>query len=254
MIYCTDKKRLLIIISLVVVCVMCCLIVCNETFATVYTNNSTRKIPVYSVDCEEKKVALTFDAAWGADKTLKILEILQKYQVKATFFLVGFWVEKYPEETKAIAQSGCEIGNHSANHLQMSKLSESKVIEELQSVNNQIESLTGEKCKFFRAPFGDYNNTLIERAESLGMQTIQWSIDSLDWKGLSSVEIVQRVNNNIKNGSIILFHNNSENIVEALPLVLANIINKGYEPVLLSQLVFENDYTIDGAGVQHKNQ
>lgn len=249
------KKSTLICVSVVLLlCVACGFIVNTQTFATVFSNRSTRKIPVYGVDCgEEKLVALTFDAAWGADKTLKILEILEKYDVKATFFLVGFWLDKYPEETKAIAESGCEIGNHSNNHLQMSKLSADKIREELAYVNDAVYKLTGKKPTYFRPPFGDYDNELIETAENMGLQTIQWSVDSLDWKGLSATEITSRVTKNVKNGSIVLFHNNSDNILEALPLVLANLINSGYKLVTMSELVYADDYYIDNNGVQHKN-
>lgn len=255
MVFSVKKSTLICVAAILAVCVICGFIVNTETFATVYLNQSTRRIPVYGVDCgEEKKVALTFDAAWGADKTLKILEILEKYDVKATFFLVGFWLDKYPEETKAIAESGCEIGNHSNNHLQMSKLSEEKITEELNYVNEKVYQLTGKKPTYFRPPFGDYDNELIDTAEKLGLTTIQWSVDSLDWKGLSATEITSRVVKNVQNGSIVLFHNNSDNILEALPLVLANLINRGYEPVCMSELVYDEDYYIDNAGVQHKNE
>lgn len=254
MVFSVKKSTLIWIAAILVVCVICGFIVNTQTFATVFSNQSTRKIPVYGVDCgEEKKVALTFDAAWGADKTLKILEILKKYDVKATFFLVGFWLDKYPEETKAIAESGCEIGNHSNNHLQMSELSEEKITEELNYVNDKVYQLTGKKPTYFRPPFGDYDNELIDTAEKLGLTTIQWSVDSLDWKGLSATEITSRVVKNVQNGSIVLFHNNSDNILEALPLVLANLINRGYEPVCMSELVYSDDYYIDNAGIQHKN-
>lgn len=254
MVFSVKRSTLIWIAAVLVVCVICGLIVNTETFATVFSNRSTRRVPVYGVDCgEEKKVALTFDAAWGADKTLKILEILEKYDVKATFFLVGFWLDKYPEETKAIAESGCEIGNHSNNHLQMSKLSEEKITEELNYVNDKVYELTGKKPTYFRPPFGDYDNKLIETAEELGLQTIQWSVDSLDWKGLSATEITSRVTKNVKNGSIVLFHNNSDNILEALPLVLANLKSSGYKPVTMSELVYADDYYIDNNGIQHKN-
>ena len=255
MVFSVKKSTLICVAAILAVCVICGFKIKKETFATVYSNQSTRRIPVYGVDCgEEKKVALTFDAAWGADKTLKILEILEKYDVKATFLLVGFWLDKYPEETKAIAESGCEIGNHSNNHLQMSKLSEEKITEELNYVNEKVYQLTGKKPTYFRPPFGDYDNELIDTAEKLGLTTIQWSVDSLDWKGLSATEITSRVVKNVQNGSIVLFHNNSDNILEALPLVLANLINRGYEPVCMSELVYDEDYYIDNAGVQHKNE
>lgn len=254
MVFSVKKSTLICVAVVLLLCVACGFIVNTQTFATVFSNRSTRKIPVYGVDCgEEKLVALTFDAAWGADKTLKILEILDKYDVKATFFLVGFWLDKYPEETKAIAESGCEIGNHSNNHLQMSKLSADKIKEELAYVNDVVYKLTGKTPTYFRPPFGDYDNKLIETAEELGLQTIQWSVDSLDWKGLSATEITSRVTKNVKNGSIVLFHNNSDNILEALPLVLANLINSGYKPVTMSELVYADNYYIDNNGIQHKN-
>lgn len=254
MVFSVKKSTLIWIAAVLVLCILCGFLVGTETFATVSSNQSIRKIPVYGVDCgDEKLVALTFDAAWGADKTLKILEILEKYNVKATFFLVGFWLDKFPEETKAIAESGCEIGNHSNNHLQMSKLSEEKIKDELEYVNDKVFELTGKKPTYFRPPFGDYDNELIETAQKCGLQTIQWSVDSLDWKGLSATEITSRVTKNVQNGSIVLFHNNSDNILEALPLVLANLINRGYKPVAMSELVYKDNYYIDNNGIQHKN-
>lgn len=254
MVFTVKKSTLIWVAIILIACVLCGIVVNTETFATVFSNNSSRKIPVYGVDCgEEKLVALTFDAAWGADKTLKILEILNEYDVKATFFLVGFWLDKYPDETKAIADSGCEIGNHSNNHLQMSKIDKDKIVSELTYVNDKVEELTGKKPAYFRPPFGDYDNELIETAEELGLQTIQWSVDSLDWKGLSATEITSRVTKNVKNGSIVLFHNNSDNILEALPIVLANLINQGYKPVTMSELVYKDGYYIDNNGIQHKN-
>ncbi len=254
MVFSVKKSTLVFVAVVMLLCVLCGFIVNTETFATVFSNRSTRKIPVYGVDCgEEKLVALTFDAAWGADKTLKILEILEKYDVKATFFLVGFWLDKYPDETKAIYDSGCEIGNHSNNHLQMSKLDKERIKEELNYVNDKVAELTGAVPTCFRPPFGDYDNELIETAQELGLTTIQWSVDSLDWKGLSATEITSRVTKNVKNGSIILFHNNSDNILEALPLVLANLINSGYKPVTVSEMIYREDYYIDNNGIQHKN-
>ncbi len=255
MIFSVKRSTLIWVAVILAVCVVCGFIVNTETFATVFSNRSTRRIPVYGVDCgEEKKIALTFDAAWGADKTLKILEILEKYDAKATFFLVGFWLDKYPEETRAIAASGCEIGNHSNNHLQMSKLSEEKIAEELNYVTDKVYELTGKKTAYFRPPFGDYDNELIDTAEKLGLTTIQWSVDSLDWKGISATEITSRVVKNAQNGSIVLFHNNSDNILEALPLILANLTNRGFEFVGMSELVYDGDYYIDNAGIQHKNE
>ncbi len=219
--------------------------------AQVFLGQSTRRVPVYSVETEDKKVALTFDAAWGADKTLKIIEILQEFKADGTFFLVGFWIEKYPDETKKIAEAGLEIGNHSNNHLNMSKLNAEDIKREIVTVNEQICKLTGKTPKFFRPPFGDYDNKLIEGVEALDMVPIQWSVDSLDWKGISGEEITARVMKRIKSGSIVLFHNNSDHILDALPVILKQLTEQGYQMVSIDELVMTQDYYVDSQGVQH---
>ena len=235
-----------------VLAIACCVGLNFEAVADVYNGGSARKLPVYGVDCgEEKKVALTFDAAWGADKTQGILDTLAEHDATGTFFLVGFWVDEYPDMVKKIDAAGCEIGNHSKNHLQMSKLSEEEIKTELNYVSSKVEELTGKRPAYFRPPYGDYNNRLVEVTESLGMQAVQWSVDSLDWKGLNAQEILSRVQKGLKNGSIILFHNNSEAIEQALPLVLAYLKNQGYTTVGLSELVLKDNYYIDNNGIQH---
>ncbi len=223
--------------------------------ACVFFNKSTRKIPVYSVETqgERKVIALTFDAAWGADKTQGIIDILNSHGAKGTFFLVGFWIDKYQEETKAIANAGFDIGNHSRNHLNMPKLSEEEIKNEILYVNDRVKDLTGKTPKYFRAPFGDYNNKLMTSLESLDMIGVQWSIDSLDWKGLSAKQIYDRVVPKAKSGDIVLFHNNSDHVLDALPMVLAALKEQGFEFVTISSLVADKNFTIDSNGVQHKN-
>jgi polysaccharide deacetylase family sporulation protein PdaB len=219
----------------------------------VFFGESKRKIPVYGVQTEEKVIALTFDAAWGADKTRQIIALLKEYGANATFFLVGFWIDEYPEETKYISECGLEIGNHSNNHLKMSTLSATQIEKEITTVNERLLTLTGKKPTFFRPPFGDYNNTLMTGIEKLEMVAIQWSIDSLDWKGLSGAEIAERVLSRAHDGAIVLFHNNSEHILDALPLVLLGLKNKGYTFVGMSELVHTENFYVDNNGIQHKN-
>lgn len=221
--------------------------------AGVYFCKSTRKIPVYGVETDKKVIALTFDAAWGADKTQGILDVMGQYGAKGTFFLVGFWIDKYEKETKAIAEAGFDIGNHSRNHLNMPKLSENEIKNEIEYVNDRVFDLTGKKPKYFRAPFGDYSNKLMTSLEELNMVGVQWSIDSLDWKGLSAKQIYERVVPKAKSGDIVLFHNNSDHVLDALPLVLSALKGQGFEFVTLSQLVHTEGYTIDSNGIQHKN-
>lgn len=221
--------------------------------APVYLANAKRLVPVYSVETEEKVVALTFDAAWGADKTRGIIELLEKYDADGTFFLVGFWIDKYPEETKLIAEKGLEIGNHSNNHLHMSKLKNDEIKKEIESVNVRLQELTGKTPKYFRPPFGEYDNKLLENVAALDMVGVQWSVDSLDWKGLSGEEIAKRVLSRVHNGAIILFHNNSDHVLDALPIILPKLKADGYKCVSIDELVMTENYIIDNRGVQHRN-
>ena len=221
--------------------------------ASVFFGQAPRLVPIYSVDTNEKKVALTFDTAWGADKTLKILEILKEYNVGATFFMVGFWVEEYPEMVKAINDQGIEIGTHSNTHPDFTTLGESQMQLELTTSINLIKNITGKEVNLFRAPYGAYNNTMINVASDLNLKTIQWDVDTLDWQGLSGVEICERVMSKVKNGSIILNHNNSDHVLGALPLMLERLLNAGYEVVSVGELIYESDYYIDNLGIQRKN-
>lgn len=253
MIVSVKKKTLALFVLVVVLAAVGMAGISNEDVSEVFNNRSLRKVPVYSVDTEEKVVALTFDAAWGADKTQGILDILDEHGVDGTFFLVGFWIDEYPDMVKTISESGCDIGNHSNNHLNMSTLDKAQIASELDYVSDKIEEITAKRPVYFRAPFGDYNNTLMETVEEKGMVGVQWSVDSLDWQGKSATEILSRVSKGVKNGSVILFHNNSDHILEALPLVIANLKNQGYKMVRLSDMVYTENYTVDNNGVQHKN-
>lgn len=247
---CFSIKPVKVFISLLLVCVTLGFMLSATDCETVYFGYAIRKVPIYSVNTDEKKVALTFDAAWGADKTSKIVEILTNEGVGGTFFLVGFWSEKYADKIKEIDAAGLDIGTHSNTHPKMSQLTSSQIEEELTVSMNLITSVTNKEVRFFRPPYGDYNDQLLTVADNLGLQTIQWSVDSLDWKGLSADQILARVKAGVHNGAIILFHNNSDNIVEALPQVIAFLKAEGYSMVNLSDLVYKDSYTIDNNGVQ----
>lgn len=218
---------------------------------SVYLGKSPRRIPIYSVETDRKVVALSFDAAWGADKTLGILETLERYDAVANFFAVGMWAEKYPEELKALADSGrMEIGTHSNTHPDMADMSVADIKLELSTSTEIIENITGGEVELFRPPYGSYSDNLIETAEELGLYTVQWDVDTLDWKGLSASEIAARVLGNVKNGSIVLMHNNGEHTLEALPLVLEGLKNKGFDCVKIGDLIYRENYTIDHTGRQ----
>lgn len=246
------KKNLKYIFIIAITLVLLALNI-NGTSAQVYFGIAPRLVPIYSVDTTEKKVAITFDSAWGADKTLKIIETLKEYDVNATFFLVGFWVEKYPDMVEALKESGIEIGTHSNTHADFAKLSADQMEKELTTSMDLISNITGSKPTLFRAPYGSYNNEVIKTASNLGLKTIQWDVDTLDWKGLSAVDICNRVLNNVKEGSIILCHNNSDHILEALPLILERLKMKGYTVTSVGNLIYQENYTVDNLGIQHQN-
>lgn len=218
--------------------------------AEVFFGYSTRKVPIYCVDTQKAQVAISFDAAWGADKTKQIVDICKEYNVRATFFLVGFWVDKYGDMVKYIDDNGFEIGTHTNTHPDMVNLSADAQSMELDKSIELITNITGKEVELFRAPFGSYNNTLLDTAESKGLKTIQWDVDSLDWKGLSAEAITLRILNGVKNGSIILCHNNSDHIVEALPMVLDRLAKKGYKVGAVGDLIYKDNYTIDRTGLQ----
>jgi polysaccharide deacetylase family sporulation protein PdaB len=186
-----------------------------------------RLVPIYRVETLEKKVAISFDAAWGSDITPKLLETLKKYKIKTTFFLVKFWMDKYPAMTRRIAEEGHEIGNHSATHPNMGSLSKQEIIKEMTGTHNKIRELAGQNATLFRPPFGDYSNTLITTCNELGYHVIQWDVDSLDWKDLSAGAIYDRVIGQIKPGSIVLFHNNGKYTGEALEPIIKELHNQG---------------------------
>lgn len=220
----------------------------------VYYGNTPRLIPIYSVEREEKLVSITFDCAWGTDYTDAILKALEVGGVRATFFMVEFWTEKYPEFVKKIDESGCEIGTHSSTHSYMSKQNAEEIKLELTASSEAIEAITGKTVELFRAPYGDYDDELIKTASELGYYTIQWDVDSLDWKDLSASDIAMRVINGVTNGSIILMHNNGLHTAEAVPIILETLKNRGYTFVPVGELIYRENYIIDGTGRQKPAQ
>ncbi|MBQ9792851.1 MAG: polysaccharide deacetylase family protein [Clostridia bacterium] len=217
-----------------------------------FAYNKTRKIPIYCVDRDDKKISISFDASWGSDKTQDILKVLSTTNTKANFFLVGMWVDKNEELVKQMDAQGIEIGTHSNLHPDMAKLSTTQQKLELSTSVEKLEKLLNKKVTLFRAPFGSYNNALIETCEGLNLKTIQWDVDTLDWKGLSASEICSRVLKQTKSGSIILCHNNADHIVEALPVIIQNLKSRGYEFVTISELLLQGNTKVDNTGKQIK--
>lgn len=225
-----------------------------ERLTAVITRDQ-RLVPIYYVDTPEKKVAISFDASWGAERTEKILDILRENEIKTTFFLTGFWVEEHPDLVRLIAAEGHEIGNHTATHPHLSACTAEQIRNELSRVEEMITEISGQKPDLFRPPFGDYTNQVISVASGLGYKTIQWSIDSLDWQNLTADEIVQRVTNRAHKGAIVLFHNNGLHTADALPDIIDYFKRNDYAVVPISELIYHDNYTIDPhSGAQRKKK
>ncbi len=187
---------------------------------------------------------------WNADDIDKILEVLKNNNVKITFFVVGEWVDKYPDAVKKIHEAGHEIGSHSNTHPHVNKLSEEKNLEEIQSCVNKLEKITGEKTKLYRAPYGEYNDIVISAAQKNGFYPIQWNLDTLDYQGLTGDEMWNRIKDKLKNGSIILSHNGTKHTADSLDMLLKNIKEKGFEIVKVSDLIYKENYIINNNGTQ----
>lgn len=219
---------------------------------TIETATTAKQLPIYCVDTKEPKVSLTINCAWNADDIDKILETLEKEQVKVTFFMVGDWIEKNEEAAKKIHEAGHELANHSYNHPHVNNLSYDKNIEQIKKCSDLIQKITGKPSTLYRGPYGEYNDTVINASKDANHITIQWSIDTLDYKALTGEQMWERIEPKLENGSIILMHNGTENTANSLSMLITNIKNKGYNIVPISELIYTENYTIDNIGMQHK--
>ena len=244
------KSKILSLISLMLAVVFCSIMFLSTDAEQVFFGYAVRELPIYRVQTDDNKIAISFDCAWGVDYTDKLLEIMEEKGVKCTFFAVEFWTEKYPEYVNKISDAGHEIGTHSATHPYMSKLDKNTIIKELNSSSQAIEKITGKKVSLFRAPYGDYNDTLIKTAKELGLYTIQWDVDSLDWKNLSKEKLHQRVVEKVKSGSIVLFHNQGLHTAEALAGIIDTLKERGYQFVSIGELIYKDNYKMLADGTQ----
>ena len=212
-----------------------------------------RKLPIYCVDTKDKKVAITFDVSLGDEYIDKILNVLDKHNIKATFFVVGDWVDKNPDKLKDIYTKGHEIGSHSNRHPNMTKISRDKVIEDININEAKIRSIIGSGTKLFRCPEGAYNDDVIDAVKSSGYYCIQWDVDSVDWKEQGADLEYNRVIKNTKPGSIILFHNSAKYTPGNLERVITNLNEKGYKFVKVGDLIYKDNYKMEYDGKQMRN-
>ncbi|MCI8827705.1 MAG: polysaccharide deacetylase family protein [Ruminiclostridium sp.] len=241
------RRHVAIPAALLCICALCLL---ANLPAYVSASTATRQLPIYCVQRDSKVCALSFDAAWGNEDTQTLIDILDRYQVKATFFVVGDWVDKYPESVKALSDAGHEIMCHSNDHAHFNTLSADQIAADINACCDKIEAVTGTRPTLFRPPFGEYDDHVVTTVRGMGMEIIQWDVDSLDWKDYDAPTITQRVTSKVGPGSIVLFHNAALHTPEALPSILEYLLQEGYDVVPISQLILTGDYTLDHTGRQ----
>lgn len=185
--------------------------------------------PIYRGNERKPMVALMVNVSWGTEHLPGMLQVLRSEKVPATFFLDGSWLKKHPEQARALVQEGHEIGNHGYSHPQMSKLSSDRIREEILRTEQLIEKTLGTRTKWFAPPAGDFNQTVVEEADRLGLKTVLWTVDTVDWRKSSTPEImVERVKRGVAGGSLILMHP-TDRTVEALPGIIRTIKDKGLQ-------------------------
>ena len=168
-------KRVLSVLTLMLAVALIFWVV--NTPVLVGVSASKRQLPVYSVQRQDKVVAISFDAAWGNEDTQTLIDTLDKYNTHATFFVVGDWVEKYPESVKALSEAGNEVMNHSSNHAHFSQLTSEQIKADISACNDKIEAITGVRPTLFRCPYGEYDDHVIQSIRELGMEPIQWDVE-----------------------------------------------------------------------------
>ena len=221
-----------------------------KNISAIPASTTEKYLPIYNVQTEENKIAFTMNCAWNADDIDSILETLKNNDVHITFFMVGDWVDKYPEAVKKIYEAGHEIGSHSNTHPHVNNLSAEKNLEEINLSVNKIEKITGHKTNLYRVPYGEYNNIVIKTAQENGFYPIQWNLDTLDYQGLTGEEMWNRLKNKLDGGSIILSHNGTKHTADSLDMLIKNIKASGFKLITISELIYKDNYSINNNGTQ----
>lgn len=212
--------------------------------------SASGKRPIYSVKTDKPLVSLGINCAWGNEDIPEILGVLKQYDVKASFFIVGDWCDRFPESVRMIYDAGHDIGSHSDTHPDMTKLDDAGILREIRDSAAKLKNVTGAPVKLFRVPSGEYNSRVIELIEQEGMYPVQWDCDSIDYEDPSPETMLRRILKDLKKGSIMLFHSGAKNTPAALPLIIEAVRAKGYGFIPVSGLIYPPPYTVDYEGGQ----
>lgn len=194
--------------------------------------------PIYRGNFEKPMAAPLINVAWGNEYIPKILDTLNKHQLKVTFFFDGSWVKKNQDVAKLIKEEGHEIGNHAYSHPDLSSYSIEQTKEEILKTNAIIEETVGVKPIWFAPPSGSFNKNTIQVAQQLNMKTILWTVDTIDWKNPETNSMVKRVTDSVGNGSMILMHP-TKPTAEGLDTMITRTKEKGYKLGTVSELMNE---------------
>lgn len=250
LVYTTTKKRMLRMIMIILAVFVGIAIGAAAIMNSINTSAAERKVPIYSVECGDNKIALTFDCAWGNSNTEELIKILQENNVKATLFVTGEFCDAYTKDVLKFFQAGHEIQNHSDKHIHVNGININDLIADTKECARKIEMITGVAPTLYRTPYGEYDNNVLTTLEGMDYQVVQWSVDSIDWEEPSAQTIVSRVCDNTKSGDILLFHNDLANTTEALPEVIKNLKKQGFTFVTANELLYDDSYYIDSNGRQ----
>lgn len=225
-------------------------VIITAAVTSVGTKAQQRQLPIYRVERNDNKIAVTFDVAWENSNTDELIEILDEYGAKATFFITGDWCDRCADDVKKFADAGHEIENHSDKHPHVEGINVNDLINDTRECSRKIKMITGKEPTYYRAPYGEYDDSLLTTLDGMGLKTIQWDVDSVDWNKPTAEQITKKVLENTKSGSILLFHNDLQNTTDALPEILKGLKEKGFEFVTIDELVLHDNYTIDANGEQ----
>lgn len=249
-VYTMTKKQILRIASVVLFAIVAVLLVIFAVTNAVTAGAEEPKTPIYCVERGDNKIALTFDCAWGNSNTDALLEILANANAKATFFVTGEFCDKYPDDVRKFAEAGHSVQNHSDLHPHVKGMNINDLIADTRECSRKIKMLTGTEPLLYRSPYGEYDDVVLTTVEGMGLKPIQWSADSIDWEDPDAATIKKRILSKTESGSILLFHNDLPNTEEALPSLLTELLQKGFEFVKTEDLIYFDSYRIDNAGKQ----
>ncbi len=245
------NKKQIVIWSVVILAAVVFILTSGRAVMTFLVGD--RQIPIYSVERADNKIALTFDCAWNNEDIDEIIGILKENQCSATFFVTGKWAEDYPESVNKLHRSGFEIGIHSYNHDDYTKMSSDEIIGDIEKCEKIIMRITGEKPCLVRTPSGAYNNIAVSTIENSGRFCIQWSVDGLDYIDTTEPEIINRIIPKTKTGDIILLHNGTKLTAKVLPDIIKGL-KTNYKLVNVSDLIYKDNYTVDHTGRQYTTE